>query len=312
MKASCKEPAGRYATAQELADDLARFLDDRPILARRPTVLDATMRWARRHKQIVAHGRDRPGPGPGGRGRRRGIAGEEDPPGPAALHPQSFPAIDTITMTAMQQATESAMGLQSEIDRPGSRWSIRRPSIFYELAAELPPTDLASRTIIARAHYRIGFTHAVMSLAWGKPSESCPALSTGRGESHYRDAIARFEALLAEAPRDVDIRSHFADALGEWGLGWFLSVHERSGGSRAALPSRPSRCDGSWCSIRRSTPSIISEELVKLADLSNTLAANLEASGRGREVERASQRECRCLHGPGGSTHRPARRVRAW
>ena len=37
MKAIRKEPADRYATAQEMADDLQRFLDRRPILARRPT-----------------------------------------------------------------------------------------------------------------------------------------------------------------------------------------------------------------------------------------------------------------------------------
>ena len=37
LKAMAKDPAGRYATAQELADDLRRFLEDRPIMARRPT-----------------------------------------------------------------------------------------------------------------------------------------------------------------------------------------------------------------------------------------------------------------------------------
>ena len=36
LKALEKDPAERYATAKELADDLRRFLDDRPIPARRP------------------------------------------------------------------------------------------------------------------------------------------------------------------------------------------------------------------------------------------------------------------------------------
>ena len=37
LKAMSKEPESRYATAQELADDLRRFLDHKPIKAKRPT-----------------------------------------------------------------------------------------------------------------------------------------------------------------------------------------------------------------------------------------------------------------------------------
>jgi serine/threonine protein kinase len=52
-KAMDKEPGRRYATAQELADDLRRFLEDRPILARRPTPAERAARWARRHRAVV-------------------------------------------------------------------------------------------------------------------------------------------------------------------------------------------------------------------------------------------------------------------
>jgi hypothetical protein len=50
LKAMAKEPAERYATAQELADDLKRFLNDQPIQARRPTVWHKARKWARRRR----------------------------------------------------------------------------------------------------------------------------------------------------------------------------------------------------------------------------------------------------------------------
>src|SRR5262249_53733856 len=49
-----KSPADRYATAQEVADDLRRFLEDRPIRARRPSVLARLRKWSRRHRGAVS------------------------------------------------------------------------------------------------------------------------------------------------------------------------------------------------------------------------------------------------------------------
>jgi serine/threonine protein kinase/lipopolysaccharide biosynthesis regulator YciM len=53
LKALEKAPDGRYATAQELADDLRRWLEDKPIRARRPSLRQRLDKWVRRHSAAV-------------------------------------------------------------------------------------------------------------------------------------------------------------------------------------------------------------------------------------------------------------------
>src|SRR5262249_14020463 len=53
LKSLAKRPEERYASAQELADDLRRFLEDKPILARRPSLAEKFRKWARRHKGLM-------------------------------------------------------------------------------------------------------------------------------------------------------------------------------------------------------------------------------------------------------------------
>lgn len=52
-KAAANEPEKRYQRARELQEDLERFLDDRPILARRESLIESSMRWARRNPAIA-------------------------------------------------------------------------------------------------------------------------------------------------------------------------------------------------------------------------------------------------------------------
>ncbi|MCE9555375.1 MAG: serine/threonine protein kinase [Planctomycetes bacterium] len=53
LKAISKNSLDRYASAQELADDLHRFLRDEPIRAKRPTLVDHARKWSRRHPSVL-------------------------------------------------------------------------------------------------------------------------------------------------------------------------------------------------------------------------------------------------------------------
>jgi serine/threonine protein kinase/tetratricopeptide (TPR) repeat protein len=53
LKAVSNEPAARYSSAQELADDLRRWLDSKPVQAKRPGVADRLGKWTRRNRAAV-------------------------------------------------------------------------------------------------------------------------------------------------------------------------------------------------------------------------------------------------------------------
>jgi tetratricopeptide (TPR) repeat protein len=53
LKCLRKEPPQRYCDALALADDLRRFLDERPILARRSGMVERTWRWCKRNRAVA-------------------------------------------------------------------------------------------------------------------------------------------------------------------------------------------------------------------------------------------------------------------
>lgn len=54
LKAMAREPAARYRTARLLAEDLRAFLEDRPIRARRTSMVGRAWRWCRRNRAVAA------------------------------------------------------------------------------------------------------------------------------------------------------------------------------------------------------------------------------------------------------------------
>ncbi|MEO1369985.1 MAG: serine/threonine-protein kinase, partial [Acidobacteriota bacterium] len=55
-KALENEPARRYGSARELDEDIGRLLEERPVLARRPTLRYRLIKLARRHRALVTLG----------------------------------------------------------------------------------------------------------------------------------------------------------------------------------------------------------------------------------------------------------------
>ncbi len=54
LKAMAKDPSGRYGAAQELADDLSRFIKHEPIRARRSTPWERSVKWAQCRPAVAA------------------------------------------------------------------------------------------------------------------------------------------------------------------------------------------------------------------------------------------------------------------
>ena len=53
LKAIDREPSNRYQSARALADEFQRFLEDQPVRAKPPTVIDQTIKWSRRHSDLA-------------------------------------------------------------------------------------------------------------------------------------------------------------------------------------------------------------------------------------------------------------------
>jgi serine/threonine protein kinase len=54
LKAIARDPTMRYQSAMEMADDLRRYQDDRPITARRASQFEQAWRWCRRNPAVAA------------------------------------------------------------------------------------------------------------------------------------------------------------------------------------------------------------------------------------------------------------------
>src|SRR5262249_2623171 len=152
----------RYTTAEEFAADLRRFMDDQPILARRPGRLERALRWAHRHRDLVVTA--------GGISVLAVIVGtattwsqilktkDQVRKTDEALHRKeqfiikSFPLLERNLLVSPSVVSSSDQPPQTPKD---AAETYEQAMNVFQQAVELPPTDAKSRTIIARAYTRL-------------------------------------------------------------------------------------------------------------------------------------------------------------
>jgi serine/threonine protein kinase/Tfp pilus assembly protein PilF len=198
LKALAKNVEERYGTAQELADDLRRFLEDKPILAKRPGVLERLRKWRRRHKLMVR-----------------------------AAAAVAFLAVMTLavstavirqkygeTRAALQEARLAVDTMYSEF---AERWLARYPHLdtrerdylqkalqFYERFTRNGRTDPGFLLETGRAYRRLADIHQKLEA----PEKSAEA---------YQQAVAILRDLLRRGPADPEVRGELAIAYNNRG-----------------------------------------------------------------------------------------------
>ena len=220
LKACAKESAHRYASAQALADDLHRFIEDRPIVARRPGFVARAAKWARRHRVAVR--------------TALGVLIVAVIACGALLWQERRQTLDAreraeANFRIAQEAVE-AMAQVAEIQMVGQPRAtrVRREILgkaleFHRRFAEQDGDDRNVRDNVAAAHARIG----EIELNLGHPDKA---------EAALRQAVAIREQLRRESPDDPVVPMGLALSYNKLGavmssvgrLGEALELYEKA------------------------------------------------------------------------------------
>jgi serine/threonine protein kinase/tetratricopeptide (TPR) repeat protein len=214
LKAMAKEPAARYGSARELADDLRRFLDDQPVRARRPGPLERAVKWSRRHRPVVLTAATvlviALSVGTAllwQAGRRTGVARVQQL---LALQ-LSLGTLDQITQILEDGAAAGAVR-KEEMEQ-----AALVAVAYYDRMAGTFADEEAMREAVAEASRRAGRYR----MDRGQP----------RGRRDYERAVALFEVIAARHPDYVWLRTGLVETLGEYAAK--LAAHGDAAGADA-------------------------------------------------------------------------------
>jgi len=261
LKAMEKEPAGRYASAGEMAEDLRRFLGDRPILARRPTPPERAARWARRHQTALATA--------GAVATLAVALGAtlvwREKARTDAARARERKALELIVSSSDRLIMQAV----SEVTEAGNRGAGDAPAFYrltlsyYEGVAEQALADPDLGEVAALALHRVGFTRMML----GDP----------RSRDAFLRSIGLYERILAGSPGRPEVRRGLAEVLRD--LGTMLRL------TRGLAVGEPYYRRS--MTILREMAAERPDELPPLVDLAENLVAwagSLDAAGRHDEA----------------------------
>ncbi|MFO0909525.1 MAG: protein kinase [Isosphaeraceae bacterium] len=266
LKAMEKEPSARYATAKDLAEELERFLDDKPIRARRPGVIEHCAKWSRRHRSVVVtalsvmmlamtvgsilvlHQKQQT---------------ERARQDLRANFLNMVKVADTATMEAMGIASAG----RAHVGPSGNSIPIhdifQKAHDFYMMAAQQPQTDDEMRSLVAHANHRLGFTRMIMQLP--------------RGDETFALSVQQYEELMRTRPTEPTYALGLADTLDDWAT--LISISRGLDASEAVFQRA--------CELRRQTAVQFPVYTGALVNLVQNIAARsraLELAGRTEEA----------------------------
>jgi len=225
LKATDRDPSRRYATAKDLADDLERFLQNRPIRAHRVPPWEHVIRWMQRNPLAAALScvaavlligvitATTLGYLSAKRGERRESALRQSEQKQRLREAEQRGRAEATLQVAMESLEELFAQIESN-RRPGQRLApkeargmldaLGRMLAFYEQLAEQGQGSPKSQIRVAEAHRRMGDLHRSLH-------------EYEAAEAALLQAIASLEGLIEDMPEETEL--HIQHARANYTLG---------------------------------------------------------------------------------------------
>ncbi len=275
-KAMAREPEHRYATARELAEDLERFLDGRPIRARRPGVLERLGRIPRRHPRASALAASALALAAVAsalglarlwyeQGRTLAALNEARA---ARRHERqallfTFAASDQVAGRALARIAGTGNVSRDPAEQARDRSFCRAALDYYQVIAARYRNDPEMPAVVAAADHRIGFIRTILD----EPG----------AEDALTRSIAAYRRLIAVAPGDVALRSALALTYSD-----LILLQRRAGRPSAVLEAFPPLLELRVGLVEVAPGDV--DNLVSLLMLQAEYAGLLDAEGRGEDA----------------------------